>query len=154
MEEQPLVQRQSLFPRQCVVVINGARRLQHITAFFRKVIWHFHYLPSSMGETVRPQGFGALWCVARQGIAHLDWRRQTAGALFQDFGDVLPRMLPPGKEQCDGPGTHDRYDAAGYAFVCRPARASYAESACWCRRCASHCPAPPAESTFPTWTCG
>src|ERR1700722_6888174 len=93
MEEQPLFQRQSLFPRQCVVVINGAQRLQHISAFFRKVIYHFHYLPSSMGETVRPQGFDALRRVARQRIAHLDWSRQSAGALFQDFGDVLPPML-------------------------------------------------------------
>jgi hypothetical protein len=30
-------------------VINAAQRLQHITAFFREVIYHLYNLPSSMG---------------------------------------------------------------------------------------------------------
>jgi hypothetical protein len=34
-------------------MINAAQRLQHITAFFRKVIYHVHHLPSSMG---------VIWC--------------------------------------------------------------------------------------------
>jgi len=66
-----------------------------------------------MGETVGDQGFDAFGRVARQRIAHLDGRRLFVSAVFQYIGDVLARMLPSGKEQRDGPGAHQRYDAAG-----------------------------------------
>ena len=42
MDEQPVFRRHCLFSRLCVVMINVAQRLQHLTAFFRKVIRHLH----------------------------------------------------------------------------------------------------------------
>ena len=48
-----------------IVVISAAQRLQHIPAFFRKMIDHLHYLQSSVREAVGYLDFDAreLRCV-------------------------------------------------------------------------------------------
>ena len=106
-----------------------------------------------MRQTVGQQDFHTrqLWRVPRESVAHLNGRIQFRRALLQNIGEILARMLPAGKVQRDPPLPPDRYDAAGersrasVVRCCAPA----SESACPCRRCASHCPAPPAGSTRP-----
>ena len=60
VEAQPLFGRHCLFSRQRVVMINVAQRLQHITAFFRKIIRDLDNLPPSMCEAVCLQSFDAF----------------------------------------------------------------------------------------------
>ena len=71
MEVQPVFRRQFPFPRHCIVVINAAQRLQHITAFFRKVDRPppppavFHARGSSRS------GFRRLFGVLRDSASHI-----------------------------------------------------------------------------------
>jgi len=68
-----------------------------------------------MGEAVGRQDFDPLQLgrVARKRVGHLNGRREFASALLQHVGEVLTRMLPSRKVQCDSKRTNNRYDPAG-----------------------------------------
>ena len=116
VEAQPLFRRHCLLSRQRVVMINVAQRLQHITAFFRKVVRHFHNLPPSMREAVclqkvrRLPTFGEL-----RDNASLIWigAGSPRARCFSTSARFSPACFQSGKEQCDGPCADHRYDTAG-----------------------------------------
>src|ERR1700683_783930 len=69
-----------------------------------------------MGDTVGQQDLHSvsqLGRVSRQGIAHLNGHAHLFGAMLQQVGEVLTRVLPSGAEQSDLVILPERYDAAG-----------------------------------------
>src|SRR5580693_9122502 len=73
-------------------------------------------LAPSVGDAVSQQDLHSvsqLGCVPRQGIAHLNGHAHLFGAMLQQVGEVLTRVLPPSEEQSDLTILPERYDAAG-----------------------------------------
>ena len=113
---QSRLRRQTPFLGLRIIAVNLARGLQHEPAFLGKVR-HLHKATPGMGGTVAHDDFQflrQLRQVTRQGIAHLNGRRESLGPLGQHPGEILPRMLPPREEQHDPlPLPRSRHDAGG-----------------------------------------
>src|ERR1019366_6166545 len=94
----------------------AAQAFQHELALLGKVGRHLHKAPPGMSVTVSQEDFqflGQLGQVARQGITHLNRRREPLSPLGQHAGEVLSRMLPPREEQRDAPPLAGGHNPAG-----------------------------------------
>src|ERR1700683_1365692 len=68
-----------------------------------------------MGDTVGQQDLhfvSQLGRVSRQGVAHLNGYAHLFGAMRQQVGEVLTRVLPPGEEPSELAFVPERYEAA------------------------------------------
>ena len=69
--------------------------------------------PPGMGQAVRQDRPQLARQVARQGVAHLDRRRQLLGAVLEDLGQVLARVPAAAEEQRDPVAVAQRDHARG-----------------------------------------
>jgi hypothetical protein len=114
---QPRLRRQCLFFRLRIVPIDRGEAFQHVTALLGKARHHLDVAAPSVRITMSHEDLERLrqlGQVARQGVTHLDGRRQALGPLGQHPGEILPRVLPSREEHHDPlPLVRSRHDAGG-----------------------------------------
>ncbi len=79
--------------------VDLAQGVEHVPAFLGKARGHTHKLPPAMDEAVSENRGELLAGVAREGVAHLDRRRQVLVPLAQQRGQVFPGVPPARKKQ-------------------------------------------------------
>ena len=99
MELQPRLGRQPTLPRHGIVAIDHGQRFEQVAARLGKAIVDVDELPPGMGQAMGQDRLQLARQVARQGIAHLDRRRQLLGAVLEDLGQVLARVPAAAEEQ-------------------------------------------------------
>ncbi len=86
-------------PGDGIVAVNHGERFEQVAALLRKTIVHVDELPPGMGQAVGQDRLQFARQVARQGIAHLDRRRQLRSTELEHPGQILTRVLAAAKEQ-------------------------------------------------------
>ena len=99
MELQPRLGRQPSLPGHGIVAVDHGQRFEQVAARLGKAIVHVHELPPGMGQAVGHDRLQLARQVARQGIAHLDRRRQLRRAVLEHLGQVLARVPAAAEEQ-------------------------------------------------------
>ena len=101
MELQTRLGRQLTLPRHGVVAIDHGQRFEQVATRLGEAIVDVDEPPPGMGQAVRQDRLQLARQVARQGVAHLDRRRQLLGAVLEDLGQVLARVPAAAEEQRD-----------------------------------------------------
>ena len=101
MELQTRLGRQPTLPRDGIVAIDHGQRFEEVAARLGKAIVDVDEPPPGMGQAMRQDRLQLARQVAREGIAHLDRRRQLLGAVLEDLGQVLARVPAAAEEQRD-----------------------------------------------------
>ena len=99
MPLQPRLGRELTFPGDGIVAVNHREGFQKIAARLGKTIVHVHELPPGVGQAIRQDRLQLARQVARQGIAHLDRRRQLRGTVLEHLGQILTRVPTAAEEQ-------------------------------------------------------
>ncbi len=101
MKPQTRLGRQPTLPRDGVVAIDHGQRFEQVATRLGKAIVDIDEPPPGMGQAMRQDRPQLARQVARQGVAHLDRRRQLLGAVLEDLGQVLARVPAAAEEQRD-----------------------------------------------------
>jgi len=100
-----------LLPRDGVVVIDHGQRFEEVATRLGKTIVDVDESPPGMRQAMRQDRPQLARQVAREGIAHLDRRRQRLGAVLEDPGQVLARVPAAAEEQRDPVAIEQRHHA-------------------------------------------
>ena len=124
MELQTGLGRQPTLPRHGIVAIDHGQRFEQVAARLGEAIVDVDEPPPGMGQAVRQDRLQLARQVARQGIAHLDRRRQLLGAVLEDLGQVLARVPAAAEEQRDPVAVAQGDHARGVQAPCARRRRS------------------------------
>ena len=81
--------RQLMLPRDGIIVINHGQRFEEEEARLGKTIVDIDKSPPGMGQAMRQDRLQLVRQVTREGITHLDRRRQQIDAVFEDLREVF-----------------------------------------------------------------
>lgn len=96
-----------------VVAVQLGQTVDHVLAWGGEVLGHFDEFPASVRDAMSEYGLEVPLHVRRQGVAHLDGRRQRLGPVRQHARQVAAGMLGAGEEQHRLVGAQQRDDARG-----------------------------------------